>query len=455
MTLSTRIRRSSGLAVVAALLGACIAVATAAPASAAGLGAGGEYHPLTPQRIYDSRPAELTGGTSPINEPAPGPKPVNPSRPFFDIDVLGQGGVPEDGVLAVVVNITVVNPTGQGWLNAYAADVTPGPSSIVNFAPGVTVPNLAIVSLSATGALRLQTYSTANASAHIVVDVFGFFSQTGYADRGARLQVESPGRLFDTRQGGGAPMAAGAVRSQQVQGATLGNGITIPSNVTGVMLNVTGVNDLPGSQRTFVAVVPDLPTGKPGTSNLNLPVGARKANSVIVPVGADGKVHFYNHVGTTHVVVDVVGWFFEAPDETLQGRVVPLGTPFRLWDTRQAAFGAMRLGAGQAEDWGMGAFANSVTINGQSGIKQSAVIGNLTAASLTRQYPTVPVRSYMTVWDPPTERPTASVLNLPEGSVAVPNLAVLPYSDLMTVRFYNFAGQVHYLFDASAVVLDD
>ncbi len=32
-------------------------------------------------------------------------------------------------------------------------------------------------------------------------------------------------------------------------------------------------------------------------------------NLVVAKVGADGKVAVYNHSGSTHVVVDVVGWF--------------------------------------------------------------------------------------------------------------------------------------------------
>ena len=105
---------------IATLVGVSAVVSTAAsspgaPADAqtAALGAGGEYHPLTPARIFDSR----TG----FNDVAPlGAKPTNPQGLTFDVDILGQGGVPAEvggvntDVLAVVANVTVVGATLDG-----------------------------------------------------------------------------------------------------------------------------------------------------------------------------------------------------------------------------------------------------------------------------------------------------------------------------------------------------
>lgn len=71
------------------------------PVHAEGLGAGGEYHPLTPARIFDSRPGLAINDVEPAGAKAIGST--------FDLQLLGQGGVPADGagVLAVVVNVTV------------------------------------------------------------------------------------------------------------------------------------------------------------------------------------------------------------------------------------------------------------------------------------------------------------------------------------------------------------
>jgi hypothetical protein len=106
-----------------------------------------------------------------------------------------------------------------------------------------------------------------------------------------------------------------------------------------------------------------------------------------------------------------------------------------------------------AEDWSFAAFASSVAIGPDSVGNQLAVIGNLTSASLTRQYASVFVRSFLTAYPTGAERPLSSNLNTVEGPAAIPNMAVLKYGPDNTVRVYNLFGFAHYLFDASAVVL--
>jgi hypothetical protein len=48
----------------------------------------------------------------------------------------------------------------------------------------------------------------------------------------------------------------------------------------------------------------------PLASNLNFVANQTIPNLVIAKVGTNGQVEFYNgSSGTTHVVVDVMGWF--------------------------------------------------------------------------------------------------------------------------------------------------
>ncbi|MEX0846758.1 MAG: hypothetical protein WD023_03185, partial [Ilumatobacteraceae bacterium] len=142
---------------------------------AAGLGAGGEFHRMSPVRVYDSRPE------TPINELAPGPKAATPSLPTFAFDLLGQVPASSADVLAVVVNITVIGPTAAGWLNAFGNGAAAGTSSIVNFGAGQIVPNIAIVRPGTDGKLAIQMYTGfASGSAHVAVDVFGWFSTSSY-----------------------------------------------------------------------------------------------------------------------------------------------------------------------------------------------------------------------------------------------------------------------------------
>lgn len=452
--------RATIVRVLAAVLVVPVAVASPLPAdpvtASSGLGAGGEFHPLTPQRIYDSRPGLA------VNEPAPAPK---PGVGVFDIPLLGQGGLPADAsdVLGVIVNITVTSPTGAGWLNAYGSGAAPAaPTSILNFRAGETVPNLAIVRPGAGGRLSIQL--NASGTAHVIVDVFGWFSTSSHSTRGARLVAVAPGRVLDTRDGTGtggstAPLGQGATVAVPVRGATIGQTV-IPSSsdVVGVVMNVTGVSP---TTPTFVSALPESPSGAVGTSNLNLVPAQVKPNLVVVPVGADGAVRLYNHSGQVHLVADVVAYLERRPDTTRAGRVVPLASPFRVFDTREAAFGAASLGPGQAEEWSFVDFVASVNIGGVPVGAQSALIGNLTSASLTRQYPSQREASYLSVYPdelPVGTAPSTSNLNTVDdrsGGGPVPNLAIVKYSAETSAWVYNFRGLAHYVLDASAVVLAD
>ena len=126
-----------------------------------------------------------------------------------------------------------------------------------------------------------------------------------------------------------------------------------------------------------------------------------------------------------------------------------------MFDTREPAFGPAPLGPGAAEDWSFADFAGSVTIGGVEVGRQLGVIGNLTSAALTRQFPTVPASSFLTVYpsDAPV-RPTSANLNMTEGP-PTPNMVILKYSATTTVRVFNYAGHNHYIYDASAVILSD
>jgi hypothetical protein len=467
----------------ARLIAAAVLVITAgfivapgsAPVSAAvpDMGSGGEFHPLPPARIFDSRPAFTINDVDPK-----GPKALGVGPATFDIGLLGLGGIPSDPttVLAVVVNITVTDPGANGYLEAYGKGARPADrTSIVNFGPGQTVPNVAIVRPGADGQLEIGLFGQSG-TANVVVDVFGWFSTSNYipssaaTDDGSRLIPITPARVLDTRDGTGQPapgaMAAKQSITLQIRGVgsvnpTLAAVVPASPNVTGVLLNMVGITTDPGGTSTYVSVFPeDLPAGQdPTTSNLNLVPNAIKANLVFVPVGADGKVRIFNNQGTTQVVADVVGYMLKGQDKTTRaGRVVPLSSPYRTFDTRDPRWGGVALGPGQAEDWSFADFASSVAIGPDLVGPQLAVIGNLTSASLTRQYPSQFVRSFMTAYPSCAPgvscRPLSSNLNTVEGP-PIPNMAVLTYGANNTVTFYNLAGYEHYIFDASAVILAD
>ena len=447
-------------------------------------GSGGEYHAVTPTRVFDTRNPALDVAPS-------GRKPTTPNvtgtSNTFDVPIL-NGSIPgmpaprdansdgfDDNVLAVAVNVTVVAPTQGGFLSAWGTGATEGTSSLVNFKPNQVIPNSAVLRPGAGGKLTFRVFTPAPGSVDVIVDVFGWFSTSGYVSTqggsyGARLVPAGPGRIFDSRtaSGGNAPLAGGETRTVQIWGAdgvdpVVTDVVPNSADVVGVMLNITAVNNLPGSAPTFLSLTPaPVPAGTtPATSNMNVVSGQFRSNLAIVPVSSDGKVYLYNGAGSTHAILDVAGYLVRnQPTTSTTGRVIPLVSPFRAFDTRDESFGNTPLPPANAEDWSFTAFVNDVKVGGVAVGPQVGLLGNLTAANLERQYSWAPVSSFLTAYPTPvgtgTAVPLVSNLVVTEGEV-VPNLALLKYGsngvDPYQVRFYNRAGYLDYFLDVTAVIL--
>ncbi len=242
---------------------------------------GAAYRALIPRRILDTRYG--TGA----------PRGVVPAGGQRDLTVLGVGAVPAAGVDSVVLNLTAVTPSADGYLTAWpTGQPRPGVSN-VNFQRGQILPGLAIVKVGSSGKVSIYTH----ASSHIVADVVGFFPD------GSDYVGLSPARIVDTRYGIGAArhvVGSGGVLTLPVAGL----GGVPASGVKAVMLNVT-VTGTTGSG--YLTVYPSDVT-RPTTSTLNYVRGDTLSNSVIARLGGDGKVRIYVKTAT-HVVVDVSGYF--------------------------------------------------------------------------------------------------------------------------------------------------
>lgn len=238
-------------------------------------GAAGKFTSTTPTRLLDTRPGA----------------PLAPEATTA-VQVVGVDGVPPDAT-AAVLNVTAIDPDGDGYVSAFA-DGTANPwTSNLNFSPGQTVPNQVIVPLGADGKVAVFDHG---AHTQVAVDLFGYYSPEG---TGLFTPV-TPSRLVDTRQGTGTPLGANSWLPVGARGAG-----AAPANATAAVVNVTAIGpDAP----SYLAVRAD-GTGVPGTSNLNLAPGVTVANHVITGLDANGNFAVYNHVGNTHVAVDLFGYF--------------------------------------------------------------------------------------------------------------------------------------------------
>jgi len=84
----------------------------------------------------------------------------------------------------VSVNLTATGATAPGNLRLFPAGLAAPLVSTVNYVPGVTRANNAIVALAGNGAFAIRC-SPASGTVHAVVDVNGYFQQGALASAAA------------------------------------------------------------------------------------------------------------------------------------------------------------------------------------------------------------------------------------------------------------------------------
>ena len=83
-----------------------VALASTATTAGAAVPVAGTFHPLDPARILDTRDGTGVDGRR-----------VGPlqAAQVIDVDVTGVGGVPDTGVGAVTLNLTITQAQGAGY----------------------------------------------------------------------------------------------------------------------------------------------------------------------------------------------------------------------------------------------------------------------------------------------------------------------------------------------------
>jgi hypothetical protein len=390
------------VAMVAALMFASSSPAGAAPPH-------GTFHPVTPTRIVDTR-----SGIGVAAGAVPGDGTI-------DFQVAGFGGVPAGTAAgSVVLNLTAVDPTSEGYLNVYPRGFpkpTPANPSSLNFRAGQNVANAVTVTLSDDGGL---TVYNAFGNTHVLVDVVGWYDETGTG--GGRYNPLTPARIMDSRSG---LAKAGAFGPNEVANLTVtGVGGVPSSGVSGVVLNLTATDT---TSQSFLTVYPQAGT-RPEVSNLNFVAGQTRANLVTVGINtSNGQISIYNAFGNAHVIVDVVGWYDSAGTTGLLYHGI---TPTRIADTRPVNAPLRALEPA------------SLPLRGIAGIPNdaSAVVTNITATDPTSE-------GYLTVFPTGQPLPNASNLNWPGPGNTVPNAVVTSLGTGGEVTLFSPFGEVHILID--------
>jgi Pro-kumamolisin, activation domain len=265
-----------------------------------------------PTRIMDTRKDIGAGGPVAVDGTA-------------TLQVGGVDGVPSDGtVTAVVLNVTVANPTGGGYATVYPTDRARTSASNINFSAGEAIPNLVTVPVDADG--EVSFYNASTGTAQFVADLEGYYTTNSAVSGASTYVADGPSRVLDTRKSIG---ATGPVAALGTAKLTLAGVDKVPSDgtVTSVVLNVTVTAPTGGG---YATVYPD-GTAKTSASNVNFSKGETIPNLVTVPLGSDGAVDLYNDsTGTVQFVADLEGYY----EQGTGGAKYHALNPTRLIDTR-------------------------------------------------------------------------------------------------------------------------
>jgi serine protease len=198
-------------------------------------------------------------------------------------------------ISAVMMNVTVTGPTAPSYLTIWPNGFALPNASSLNFVPGQTVPNLVVAPVGADGSVNIFNFA---GTTEVIVDIVGLFENGTVAIVDGQYEAVQPFRALDTRITS-APVGPGQTVSLDVR--TIG----VPDDASVLMMNVTAVTP------TAAGYVTVYPGGEavPETSNLNFSAGQTVPNAVAMRIGTDHRVRFRNALGSTHLIVDVTGWY--------------------------------------------------------------------------------------------------------------------------------------------------
>ncbi|HVK21527.1 MAG TPA: hypothetical protein VM677_09240 [Actinokineospora sp.] len=340
---------------------------------------------------------------------------------------LTGSGVPTTAS-TVVLNVTVTESFGPGFISIYPTGVPRPTVSSLNFTHGWTGANSVTVKLGADGAINLYN---GGSPAHVIVDVIGHYAKQNapFVEMGGQYHpLSKPVRLTDTRtwQGGERIPADYYIYSYAEWDSS-----EINQKVRALAVNITSTDSRgPG----FLTAWNGIEEQMPNTSTLNYSAGKSVPNFAVVPVSRDvsgvPRIGVYTN-NDSHIIVDIVGFY---DDSTLPyGLRFEPNVPTRIADTRVGQGWPTALGYGTTATIDADAVSNDDTY---------ALATNVTAVLPTDS-------TYVTVWPAGLTgvgKPNTSNLNPTAGSI-VPNAVQTEIGPSNRFNIYNHLGVVDIVVD--------
>jgi hypothetical protein len=369
-------------------------------------------HPTLPMRVLDTRTNGSTVDGLQVGEGA------STGMSQRSVQIAGRGTTPRLGVSAVMVNITVIRPTGSGTVTLTPRRLANGARPTVtsiSFSEGVTASATTIVGLD----LGAFNVFHEGGKSHLAIDVISWFP----ARSGLSLAAA---RLADTRREGstvdGTAVDTGALGAGRFIDVPVLGRAGVPTNRVGTLLvQVTAVKPTTSG---FVSVY-SAGTARPAVSTLTVQKGRTTNALAVVQPGSGGALRVYNSSGSTHVQVDLIGWLStRKPPNLLPGARLmdsrPTGTSI---DGRYVANGPLGTG---------GVTAVNVLGRGIPGDGVAAVLVNVTALGAARN-------GFVAVYPSGHPVPAASSMSVRRGA-ATNNLLLVPLGVGGQLSFYTSTG---------------
>jgi hypothetical protein len=358
----------------------------------------GEFHPMTPLRVLDTR-----NGTG-----RPHPGPIHGGRDLVVALVGPTNPLPLTNVAAVVLNLTATDVTAPGFVTVWPHRKPQPATTNLSVETGVTRAVLTTVGIGAGGKIDI-TYS-GTGKLDLVADVVGWYAALDAPTSGSVYSPAVPVRLLDTRPN---PIPSG--------GTVVVHVVPPGSKVSAAALNLTVPTPTsPGYVTAWAGGT------RPPTSNLNVTPGVTVSNAAIVPVAPDGTITIFMQL-QDNLVVDLMGTFDDGTTATLGGQYTSLKVAARIVDTRSGTGGHTGpLAAGSTTT-----FAGS----GVGGVPASNVEA-LTATATSLGSASV---GYFTVFPAGTPQPVVSTLNYAPPHI-VANLALIPLNGFGQFSIYSPAS---------------
>jgi hypothetical protein len=244
--------------------------------------AGNGYQPQTPLRVLDTRHG--TGA----------PEAAVPSGGRVRLNLSND--VPA-GTAAVVLNVTVTQPSKGGWVAVTPDSSTAPGTSSLNFSSGQTLANQVIVPLTNGVA---DFYNGSPGTLQVVADLDGYYDPTA---RNFFVPI-GPVRVDDTRTDGNGPIKPLATYGLSDFYATGCDPAACPE-MTAAVLNMTV------TEPTRAGNLIVYPTGasRPLASSLNFVAGQTVPNLVTTEVTGRSVDIYNSSAGSIQLVTDAYGYF--------------------------------------------------------------------------------------------------------------------------------------------------